>query len=146
MERKCRAAGAETLMKARSFTLLEVMISLALLSILGVSLMKLQAAAVRQCNATWLRVEAARRVEDLLWSWSSTGTAITLPATGRFDNNLCWQRSVTPVRIASGVIPNRITVRVSRSEETGETKNVYRLDWLVPRQTGERKASGFSDR
>lgn len=117
----------------RSFTLLEVVISLALLAGLGVWLLQLEASAVRQVREARSRAQLAARVEALLWSWSVADTPVTLPATGRLDDQLTWRREVRPVRIAPGILPSQISVVVTRHEPHAEPRDVYRVDWLVPR-------------
>jgi hypothetical protein len=122
----------------RSFLLLEVVVGLALLAGLGVWLLKLQTASVRQYRAAQQRAEIAALVEQLLWTWSTSGTPVTLPATGQLDERLRWRREVQPVRIAPGVVPTQVSVLVTRDEPDGGTHEVYRVDWLVPRGLSRR--------
>ncbi len=124
--------------RVRSFLLLEVVAALALLAGLGVWLLKLQTAAVRQYRTAQEIAEAAAQVEQLVWTWRETGTPVTLPATGQFSDRLHWRREVQPVRIAAGVIPTRVTLIVTRHEPHGEPREIYRVDWLVPKVTGRR--------
>ena len=121
-----------------SFLLLEVVVGLALLAGLGVWLLKLQAASLRQYRVAQQREEIAVLVEQLLWTWSTSGTPVTLPAAGRFDEQLHWRREVQPVRIAAGVIPTQVSVIVTRDEPDGVSGEVYRVDWLVPREPPRR--------
>lgn len=125
-------------MRARSFTLLEVVIGLALLAGMGVWLLRLQADALRQYRLTRLRSEVAGRVERLLWAWSSSAAPVTLPATGRFDERLSWRRQVKPVRIAAGVLPTHVSLIVDLKQPHAEPREIYRVDWLVPRK-GQRE-------
>lgn len=120
-------------MLRRSMLLLEVVVGLALLAGLGVWLLKLQAASIRQVREAGQRAAVASLVEQLLWKWSVSGVEVTLPATGRFDETLTWQRQARPVRIAAGVLPTQITVIVTEHKPHAEPREVYRIDWLVPR-------------
>jgi hypothetical protein len=123
----------------RSFLLLEVVVGLALLAGLGVWLLKLQTAAVRQVYAARLRTEVATRVERLLWDWSAGRIRVTLPASGRFDERLTWRREVRSVRIAAGVLPTQVSVIVTLDEPHHPPREIYRVDWLVPRVPPDRE-------
>lgn len=117
----------------RSFLLLEVIVSLALLALLGVWLLKLQSSAVRQFREARLRADVTRRVEALLWEWSEGSVHVTLPATGEFSATLSWRREIEPVRVTSGVIVPKVTVVVSEARPHAPPCEVYRVGWLVPR-------------
>jgi hypothetical protein len=123
-------------MRRGSFLLLEVVVGLALLAAVGVWLLKLQAASVRQYDIARRRGAVAARVEQLLWDWSVRRIRITLPASGRFGETLAWRREVRPVRIAPGVLPTQVSLIVTQHEPHDEPREVYRVDWLVPR-TGQ---------
>ena len=123
-----------------SYLLLEVLVGLALLAGLGVWLLTLQSAALRQYHAAQRRAKAARQVQALLWQWSVAQTPITLPAGGRFDEKLSWRREARPVRIAQDVLPTLISLIVTERRPHAEPREIYRVDWLVPRPaTGRRK-------
>lgn len=116
----------------RALLLVEVLIGLALLALLGAWLLRLQSAAVRQLHHAELLEEAVQKSQALLWEWSSTGVRVTLPASGRFDERLSWQRKVQPIRVAEGLLPDQVTL-VVRHEPVGQAaREVLRLDWLVP--------------
>lgn len=115
----------------RCFTLLEVLVGLALLASLGVSLIQLQACALRQLHDARRKADVARRVEALLWDWSSSNTPVTLPATGTFDRQLAWRREVQPVRIAAEVLPIQVSLIVTELSEHAQPREIYRVDWLV---------------
>ena len=123
----------------RSFTLLEVVVGLALLAGLGVWLLKLQAAAVGQYHAARQRAENAARVEAFLWPWSVAQAPVTLPATGSFDGRFRWRREVRPVRIAFGVLPTQVSVIVTQHEPHAEPREIFRVDWLVPRERSQKE-------
>jgi hypothetical protein len=120
--------------RRRSLLLLEVVVGLALLALLGVWLVQLQAAALRQHRETRLRDDVVQRVERLLWEWSSTGAPVTLPSTGRFTDALEWQREVQPTRVGGGLIATQVTLSVSERKDHS-VREVYRVDWLVPRKS-----------
>lgn len=122
----------------RSLLLLEVLVGLALLALLGVSLLCIRSGALRQFHAAQRRSEIAQRVESLLWYWSVRGEPVTLPGTGRFTDALAWKRQVQPVRIDAGVIVTEITLLV-RDEGTTPVRDVYRAAWLVSRKPPERR-------
>lgn len=124
-------------MTRRSFTLLEVIVGLALLATLGAGLLKLQADAVRQVRHARLRSKVTDRVEQLLWQWSRDGARVTLPATGEFEPMLHWRREVMPVRIANGVLPTQIRLVVTHQTPGEDPVEVYRVAWLVPRKPRE---------
>ncbi len=123
----------------RSFLLLEVVVGLALLATLGVELVQLQAAAVRQSSLAAQTRETATRVRQLLWSWSCSGEPVTLPATGTFDEHLSWRREARPVRVASGLLATQTSVVVVRAEPGQAAQESYRVDWVVPPRHGHRK-------
>jgi len=115
----------------RAYLLLEAVLGLALLAGLGVALLKLQAAALRQYAQARQQAAVAAQVEDLLWTWSCAHEPVTLPATGWFDARLAWRREVRPVRVAAGVLPTQISVVVTQHDPVGPTRDVYRVDWFV---------------
>lgn len=116
-----------------SFTLLEVMLSLALLAALGVTILRIQAGAIRQVRQARNSEDLAQRVEALLDSWSETGTAVTLPATGRWNEHLAWRREAGPVAIGPSLLATHVLVVIQATDAAGRTADVYRVDWLVPR-------------
>ena len=126
--------------RRRSFLLLEVVVGLALLAGLGVALLKLQAAALRQYRRAREQMEVAQQVERLLWHWSSGSEPVTLPATGQFDQHLTWRREARPVRIAAGVLPTQVSLIVTAHEPHETSRDVYRVDWLVPDARTRRNA------
>lgn len=117
---------------SRSITLIETVVGLALLAGLGVWLLKLQAESTRQIQAARLRERAAEYTEALLFAWSSQSAPVTLPASGRFDDQLSWRRQVRPVRVAQGVLPIQVSLIVTLEEPDAESREVYRVAWLVP--------------
>ncbi len=117
----------------RCYLLLEVLVGLALLAGLGVWLLTLQSAALRQYHAAQRRAKAARQVQALLWQWSSAQTPITLPAGDRFDETLSWRRQARPVRVAQDVLPTLISLIVTENTPHAQPREIYRVDWLVPR-------------
>jgi type II secretory pathway pseudopilin PulG len=123
----------------RSFLLLEVVIGLALLATVGVAIARLQAAAVQQVRQAAQARETATRVQELLWSWGSSGERVTLPATGVFDDRTTWRRESQPVRVASGVLATQISVVVIRAGPGHAAEELYRVDWLIPPRHGHRR-------
>ncbi len=126
-------------MTRRSFTLLEVVVGLALLATLGAGLLKLQTDAARQVRHARLRSKVTERVEQLLWQWSRDGTPVTLPATGEFEATLHWRREAKPVRIANGLLPTQIRLVVTHQAPNEHPVEIYRVAWLVPRKSGEQR-------
>jgi hypothetical protein len=118
----------------RSFLLLEVIVGLALLGLLGVWLVKLQGAALRQVREARLKEDVRQRVEQLLWEWSSAGVRVTLPASGDFSQSLAWRREIQPIRVANGLIAPQVTLIVTETLPHTGSREVYRVDWLVPRK------------
>ena len=121
-------------MRPRSFTLLEVVIGLALLGGMGVWLLGLQSDALRQYRYARMRSQVAERVEQLLWEWSASGMPVTLPATGRFDDRLSWRREVAPIRVVSGVLPSQVSIVVTLHVPHEQSREIYRVAWLIPRE------------
>jgi len=117
---------------SRSYLLLEVVVGLALLASLGVGLLKLQAAALRQCHHAEQRAQIATQVEQLLGTWSRTGERVTLPATGWLSGYVSWRREALPMRVDADVLPTHISVIVTYHEPHHTPRDVYRVDWLVP--------------
>lgn len=113
----------------RAFLLLEAVVGLALLALLAVLLLKLQGASVRQFHAARERAETVADVQRLLWTWSSTQTPVTLPATGEFDATRRWERRVEPIRIAAGVFATQVSLIVMR--DSAPPREIYRVDWFV---------------
>lgn len=118
--------------RTRSVVLLEVLVALALLTGLGVALLRVQTAAIRQVRVAEQRAHVVRLVEELLWAWSSSRTPVTLPATGELDEQLQWRREVRPVRIATGVLPMQVSLIVTETGPGAPPREIYRVDWLVP--------------
>lgn len=116
----------------RSFTLLEVLVGLALLAVIGVSVLGLQSAALRHAHHARLRAAAVEQLEALLWRWSCDRAPVTLPTDGRFSPELTWRRTVEPVAIG-GVIATHVTVRVYAQGDSQADREVCRVDFLVPR-------------
>ena len=124
----------------RCFLLLEVVVALALLAGLGVWLLQTQRAALRQYRTAQRLTHVANLTEQLLWTWRENGAPVTLPATGRFDEQLTWRRDVQPVRIATGVLPLQVTLIVTEETPAADAREIYRISWLVPEASaGERK-------
>lgn len=119
-------------MKRKSFLLLEVLVGLALLALLGVWIVRVQAAALRQwAHARQLR-QATVAVESLLASWSDTHTVVTLPGSGELADGLRWQRECGPAVPAAGVQATAVRL-VVRSDSAGQPpRDVLHLAWLVP--------------
>lgn len=115
----------------RSFTLLETIAALALLALLGVSTLQVQVAVVRQTRLTAQRERVAGLVKDLLWKWRIARVPVTLPATGSWSDDLRWERSAQPTRIARDVIPTEVRLAVFHRENE-EWMEVARWSWLVP--------------
>ena len=115
----------------RSFTLLETIAALALLALLGVSILQVQVAVVRQTRLTAQRERVAGLVQDLLWEWRIARVPVTLPATGSWSDELRWERSAQPARIAVDVIPTEVRMAVFRREQE-EWLEVASWSWLVP--------------
>lgn len=120
---------------SRAYLLLEVLVGLALLAALGAWLVRLQGAAVRQYRQAEQRALLAAQVEHLLWTWSETGTAVSLPATGQFDARTQWRRAVQPVRVA-GLLTTQVSVIVTRAEPGAAPVEIYRVDWLLSAPEG----------
>ncbi len=116
---------------ARSFTLLETIAALALLALLGVSTLQVQVAVVRQTRLTAQRQRVAGLVQDLLWEWRIARVPVTLPATGSWSDELRWERSAQPARIAADVIPTEVRLVVFQREQE-EWLEVASWSWLVP--------------
>ncbi len=115
--------------RKRSFTLLEVVVALALLALLGVQLLDAQSRAVRQLRAAEQRKRVALAVDKLLDEWAEAGVKVTLPASGALDEpDLRWVRTARPVRIARGVLPKQVTLTVFDQHDEA----VVRVDWWVP--------------
>lgn len=112
--------------------LLETVVGVALLALLGVLLLKLQARSMRQLHDAREQAAVVADVEALLWNWSETGAAVTIPATGEFAALLRWERSAEPVRVASGVFATQVSLIVSRDAPPEPPRPIYRVDWLVP--------------
>lgn len=119
--------------RRNSFTLLEVLLSLVLMSALGVTVLRIQAGALRQVRQAHENLEIAQRVEALLESWSQSGTAITLPATGRWNERLAWRREAGPVAVGPSTLATHVLVVIQATDVAGKMSDVYRVDWLVPR-------------
>jgi type II secretory pathway pseudopilin PulG len=117
-------------MKRAGYLLLEVLVGLALLAVLGVGLLRLQAAATRQLRQARQRAALVHQVDELLFQWSGTGQPVTLPATGAFDEKTTWLRRVQPVR-AAGVLATQVSLSVLRHEPGQAPHEAYRVDWLV---------------
>ena len=115
----------------RSFTLLETIAALALLALLGVSILQVQVAVVRQTRLTAQRERVAGLVQDLLWEWRIARVPVTLPATGSWSDDLRWERSAQPARIAADLIPTEVRMAVFGREQE-EWLEVARWSWLVP--------------
>jgi prepilin-type N-terminal cleavage/methylation domain-containing protein len=124
-------------MRARSFTLIEVVVALALLSGLGMWLVQLQLAAMRQYHEAMEQLKVADRVEHMLWNWSMAGAEVTLPSSGHWDERYGWRREVLPVRIG-GAMARQIRVIVTRSESGQSRSDVYDVAWLVPARRSRR--------
>ena len=125
------------------FTLLEVLVSLALLAGLGVAVLRIQARAVRQCRDAEDRRALVERVEALLNEWSWTGVAVSLPSTGRWDARWSWRREVAPVAVSPGLLATQVRVVVVRHDTPEQATEVYTAAWLVPRDTksGSRRSA-----
>lgn len=115
----------------RSFTLLETIAALTLLALLGVSTLQVQVAVVRQTRLTAQRQRVAGLVQDLLWEWRIARVPVTLPATGSWSDELRWERSAQPARIAADVIPTEVRLAVFQRERE-EWLEVASWSWLVP--------------
>jgi type II secretory pathway pseudopilin PulG len=115
----------------RSYLLLEVVVGLALLATVAGGLLVLETSAVRQYRRAQEQQRIAGQVEQLLWSWRLTQTAVTLPATGRLDERYRWRREVRPVHVASRVTADRVSVIVTVDDGSSGPRDVYRVDWLV---------------
>jgi hypothetical protein len=128
-------------MKRRGLLLLEVVVGLALLALLGVWLVRLQAASLRQHRDARLRDQVVQQVEQMLWEWSSSGVPVTLPSTGRMSDTLEWRREVQPMRVTAGLIATQITLTVTETTPHAPQKEIYRVGWLVPRKLKAEKKS-----
>ena len=117
--------------RRRALLLLEVLVGLALLAVLGVWLLKLETAAIRQYRYAAQQQRAAVLVEELLNDWSIAGVPVTLPASGHLDDELNWRRSVRPVRLARDLLPTQVTVVVTCHGNAARDDEVYRVEWLV---------------
>lgn len=112
--------------------LLEVIVGVALLALLGVMLITLQASSLRQLRAAREQSAIVADVENLLWHWSSSAALVTLPAAGQFEPHLRWERRAEPVRIATGLFATQVSLIVTRDAPPEPPRAVYRVDWLVP--------------
>lgn len=122
----------------RSFSLIETVAALALLALLGVSILQVQSSVVRQVRLAQLRNDVANRVEGLLWDWRVQRVPVTLPATGEFAPALRWQRESGPLRIAQGVMPTEVRLTVFSLGPSGWSE-VAAWSWLVPDPEPERR-------
>src|SRR5262245_26844580 len=103
-------------MTRNGLTLLETLVSLALLAVLGTVLLRIQAAAVRQLHHAHRQADIATAVERLLFAWSAGGEPVTLPASGQLDARHAWRRDVQPARIGSGLICTHVRLTITTSE------------------------------
>ena len=117
----------------RGLLLLEVVVGLALLALLGVALVQLQVRATRQYRSAQESTAVARQAEALLLEWRLGRVAVTLPASGAFDDQLRWRRDVRPVRIGPGALADQISLVVTRAAPHQTEQEVYRADWYIPR-------------
>lgn len=124
---------------ARSFTLLETLLALALLAGIGAALLGALTNAMRQVQRSAERAVVLEHVEPLLWSWREAGTPVTLPSTGQLTETLRWHRSVAPQRLVTGLIPTQVTLRIFR-EANPHTQPILELHWVVPDPPSDRTA------
>lgn len=116
--------------------LVEVLVALVILAAMGVALLRIQSAAVRQFHATQRRAAIAAQVEKLLWDWSQRKVPITLPNTGQFSETVAWTRTAGPSRIDQGLLVTQVEMIVRDSSNTTRPE-IYRVAWLVPRRPPE---------
>lgn len=117
----------------RSFLLVEVLAALALLALVGVMLIRIQSASIRQTRMTAERSAVAEDVRALLWNWSTTNERVTLPAHGKLSGGCAWERLSEPVRVPGNVSATLVSLIVRDAGSSGPTE-VYRVEWLVPQR------------
>lgn len=115
----------------RSFTLIETLAALALLATLGVSILRIHSAAIRQTRQAEDAREIGQRVEALLWSWRSGNQPVTLPSAGEWSPTLRWERTTRPARIGATLSPTQVRLTVARWDGAAwDTCGTW--SWLVP--------------
>lgn len=110
--------------------LLETLVGLALLALLGVWLIQLQAAALRQWSAARQLERATREMNALLARWSETGEAVTVPGQGMITDSLIWERACAPTLAGELGMATQVTVVLSTPPP--QARDVLSVSWLVP--------------
>lgn len=121
MTRGARGAG---------MLLLETLVGLALLAMLGVWLIQLQAAALRQWSSARQLERATHEMSVLLARWSQTGEVVTVPGQGMITESLIWERGCAPAFAGELGLATQVTVVLSTPPP--QARELLSVSWLVP--------------